>query len=130
MSSLDRWHGEDLDSPTLEPDIQAALSTVIDPCSAATGAPLSLIHMGLVRRAERTGAGVVEVELRLTSPICWNAAPMMQAVQEALQQLPDVSDVRCTADHGFEWTPAHMTGTAKRRLQLIRPTHQRSTRPN
>lgn len=128
MSDTAEWHGADLDAPVLSEDIAAALSTVIDPCSAATGAPLSLLEMGLIRRAERVGPATVEVELRLTSPICWNAAPMMQAIEDALRELPDVTEVRCTADHGLEWMPSHMTTPAITRLQLIRPTRHRATK--
>jgi metal-sulfur cluster biosynthetic enzyme len=126
MNEGERWHAADLDVPELAADISAALATVIDPCSAATGAPLSLLDMGLIRRAERVGVGVVKVELRLTSPICWNAAPMMQAIEDALLQLSDVDEVRTTADHGLEWNPGHMSSSAKTRLQLIRPTQQRA----
>lgn len=119
------WRRTGLDGPEIDDDIATALRTVIDPCSAATGVPLNLLDMGLVRRAERLGARV-EVDLRLTAPICWNAAPMMDAVQQAVGCVPGVETVVCTADHGSEWTPAHMSAIAKRRLQLIRPVQGRS----
>lgn len=119
-----QWRGADLDVPVIDDDIAAALRTVIDPCSAATGAPLSLLEMGLVRRVERNGSHVV-VDLRLTSPICWNAAPMREAVERAVAELPDVDSVVCNADHGMDWTPANMTSDAKRRLQVIRPVPAR-----
>lgn len=119
------WRQTGLDAPAVDGDIAAALRTVIDPCSAATGAPLNLLDMGLVRRAERVG-NHVEVELRLTAPICWNAAPMMEAVEQAVGRVSGVEKVTCTADHGMEWTPAHMTAGAKERLQLIRPVQGRS----
>jgi metal-sulfur cluster biosynthetic enzyme len=118
------WRGADLDAPVIDDDIAAALHTVIDPCSAATGAPLNLLEMGLVRRVERNGSRVV-VDLRLTSPICWNAAPMREAVERAVGALPDVDSVVCNADHGLDWTPANMTSAAKQRLQLIRPVQAR-----
>ncbi|WP_433755726.1 metal-sulfur cluster assembly factor [Nocardia sp. CA-135398] len=118
------WRRTGVDAPAIDDDISAALRTVIDPCSAATGSPLNLLDMGLVRRAERIGSRV-EVELRLTAPICWNAAPMMEAVEQAVSRIPDVDSVACTVDHGMEWTPANMTAEAKRRLQLIRPVQAR-----
>lgn len=114
----------DHDAPMFAPDLVRALSSVIDPCSAATGAPLSLLEMGLVKRAERIGDRV-EVDLRLTAPICWNAAPMMEAVERAVQQACGVTTVVCTADHGLEWTPADMTSAARTRLQLLRPVPHR-----
>lgn len=108
----------------LEPDLTAALETVIDPCSAATGVPLSVLDMGLVKRAERIGDRV-EVDVRLTAPICWNAAPMMDAIEQAVKRTCGVDAVVCTADHGLDWTPGHMSPAATRRLQLIRPVPQR-----
>lgn len=102
-----------------------ALRTVIDPCSAATGIPLSLVDMGLIERASRSDS-VATVHLRLTSPICWNAAPMMQAIRETLLRTPGITEVECTADHGLEWTPGHMLTSAHRRLQVARPVAQRN----
>jgi metal-sulfur cluster biosynthetic enzyme len=116
----------DLDgfSASLPPDVRRALSSVIDPCSAATGAPLSLLEMGLIKRAEKVDDRV-EVDLKLTAPICWNAAPMMEAIEQAVRRECSVDIVVCVADHGLDWTPADMTPSAHKRLQLLRPVPQR-----
>jgi len=111
-------------SASLTPDLQRALSSVIDPCSAATGAPLTLLEMGLIKRAEKVG-DQIEVDLKLTAPICWNAAPMMEAIEQAVRRECGVTTVVCTADHGLEWTPADMTRSAHTKLQLLRPVPQR-----
>ncbi|MBZ3900389.1 metal-sulfur cluster assembly factor [Streptomyces griseiscabiei] len=112
----------------IDPDIAAALRTVVDPCSAATGAPLNLLDMGLVKRAERVGDRV-EVELRLTSPICWNAAPMAEAVEQAVARVAGVRRVTCTADHGLEWTPDMVSAEGQARLRRLRPVPSPPQRP-
>lgn len=108
----------------IDADVAEALRTVVDPCSAATGAPLNLLDMGLVRRAERVDDRV-EVELRLTSPICWNAAPMIEAVEQAVSRIAGVRRVTCTADHGLEWMPDMITAEGKARLRRLRPVPSR-----
>lgn len=125
MSDLATAHPVPDESFTsLSPELRRALSSVIDPCSAATGAPLSLLEMGLVKRAERVDDRV-EVDLKLTAPICWNAAPMMEAVEQAVRRECGVETVVCTADHGLDWTPADMTSSARTKLQLLRPVPRR-----
>lgn len=112
-------------APVLAGDLAAALATVVDPCSVATGVPLNIVEMGLVRRAERF-ADRVEVDLRLTAPVCLYAAPMMEAVEQAVKHGCGVSTVVCTADHGLEWMPSDISVDARTRLQLLRPVPQRA----
>ena len=53
-------------------EVVASLREIVDPCSAATGVPVSIVDMGLVRHVEIDG-DEVRVELRLTSPLCHQA---------------------------------------------------------
>lgn len=60
-----------MQAPTVElrDDIRACLREIKGPCSVATGHPLHLEEMGLVRSVEGdTGASRAIIDLRLTSP--------------------------------------------------------------
>lgn len=50
-------------------EVMFRLQGVIDPCSAATRAPLSIVEMGMIENVE-ISSGDVLVELRMTSPFC------------------------------------------------------------
>ena len=113
----------------IDPDLIAPLRTVIDPCSAATGVPLNLLDMGLIGRARRV-VDEVDIDLQLTSPICWNAAPMMEAIELAIKAAhPDITSVRIHADHGLTWTPDRITPGARQLLQARRPVSARGPQP-
>ena len=96
-------------------DLISRLHEIIDPCSAATKVPLSIVEMGMVENVELASGNVV-VALRMTSPLC-HALPYFQMeVERVLASLPGISDVTCTFDHGANWQPEHMTSSAQRKL--------------
>jgi metal-sulfur cluster biosynthetic enzyme len=106
--------------------VRQALENVVDPCAIATGVPISLADMGLIKELSRSG-GEVTLVLRLTSPICWQAANIMSAVERAVMTVPGVRSVNCTLDPGVEWMPSMMSAGARERLRRIRPLHKEST---
>ena len=57
-------------------DVISRLHEIIDPCSAATKVPLSIVEMGMVENVELASGNVV-VALRMTSPLC-HALPYFQ----------------------------------------------------
>ena len=96
-------------------DVMSRLQQVIDPCSAATKVPLSIVEMGMVENVEFASGNVV-VALRMTSPLC-HALPYFQMeVERVLADIPGIGGVTCTFDHGGNWQPDHMTGGAQRKL--------------
>jgi metal-sulfur cluster biosynthetic enzyme len=103
-----------------EATVRQALESVVDPCSIATGVPISLADMGLIKDL-RWLSGEVEVVLQLTSPICWQAANIIDAVERAVMTVPGARSVKCTLDPGYEWTPKMMSAEARERLRRIRP---------
>jgi metal-sulfur cluster biosynthetic enzyme len=109
-----------------EEAVRHALENVVDPCSIATGVPISLADMGLIKELNWSG-GEVTLVLRLTSPICWQAANIMSAVERAVTTVPGVRSVNCTLDPGTEWMPSMMSAGARERLRRIRPLHKEST---
>jgi metal-sulfur cluster biosynthetic enzyme len=96
-------------------DVMSRLRQIVDPCSAATRVPLSIVEMGMVQNVE-LASGNVAIALRMTSPLC-HALPYFQMeVERVLASLPGISDVTCTFDHGANWQPEHMTSSAQRKL--------------
>jgi metal-sulfur cluster biosynthetic enzyme len=105
------------------PDLQsihAALGGIVDPCSIATGVPISLVDMGMVKEVV-DDRGAVCVTLRLTSPICWQAANIVAMVEEKVGAIPDVASVQCRFDAASEWMPDMMSRDAQARLRRLRP---------
>jgi len=96
-------------------DVISRLHEVIDPCSAATTVPLSIVEMGMVQNVELASGNVV-VALRMTSPLC-HALPYFQMeVERVLAGIPGIGGVKCTFDHGGNWQPDNMTVSAQRKL--------------
>jgi len=107
-------------------DVRDALAGVVDPCSIATGVPLTLAEMGMVTDIAVDG-GRVAVTLVLTSPVCWQAGNIIQAVEASVSGLPRVTAVRCTVDHDAGWLPGQMDPRARRRLRSARPVPDPAT---
>jgi metal-sulfur cluster biosynthetic enzyme len=96
-------------------DVMARLQQIVDPCSAATQVPLSIVEMGMVQNVE-FASGNVAVALRMTSPLC-HALPYFQMeVERVLVGIPGIDGVKCTFDHGGNWQPDNMTVAAQRKL--------------
>jgi len=96
-------------------DVILRLHEVIDPCSAATRVPLSIVEMGMIESVEIVSRNVV-VSLRMTSPLC-HAPPYFQMeVERVLAGITGVDGVKCTFDYGGNWQPDNMTLGANRKL--------------
>jgi metal-sulfur cluster biosynthetic enzyme len=102
-------------------DVDRALRSVVDPCSIATGVPISLPDMGLVQQVAVDDAGGVEITLCLTSPVCLQVVNIVEAVERNVGAVPGVSSARCRVDVTAQWMPDMMDAGARRRLRLIRP---------
>jgi metal-sulfur cluster biosynthetic enzyme len=108
-------------------EVRDALARIVDPCSIATGVPLTLFEMGMVEDIA-IDDGRVTVTLVLTSPVCWQAGNIIQAVETSVGGVPGVASVACTVNHSAEWLPEQMEPGARRRLRAARPVHQPVTR--
>ena len=97
-----------------------AMEGVVDPCSIATGVPINLIAMGLVKEVRREG-GHVYIALRLTSPICWQAANILSLIEEQVLRLDGVACVECEIDPYAVWSPDMIESTYRSRLRALRP---------
>jgi metal-sulfur cluster biosynthetic enzyme len=100
--------------------VRQALRGVVDPCSIATGAPITIEEMGLVQRIETNAAGEVLVELCLTSPFCFQAVNIVERIREVVGGI-GVTNVQVRIDYAAEWLPNMMSEKARARLRQVRP---------
>lgn len=105
--------------------IRARLDDVIDPCSAATGTPIGLDAMGLVKDVT-VADGHVNVAMRLTTPSCLMHGYFIDAIDSRLRGIDGVRSVNLTFDRGEEWEPRLMReDVLRRRDRLIRERFER-----
>ncbi|WPB89360.1 metal-sulfur cluster assembly factor [Streptomyces malaysiensis] len=100
--------------------VRAALRDVVDPCAIATGVPIDIVGMGLVRGVTADG-GTVTVTLQLTSPFCMQIGLMSDRIREVVGLLPGVNGVEVDVDHTAEWMPEDMESDARAALRRVRP---------
>lgn len=105
---------------TFDPELEEALRSIVDPCSIATGVPISLIDMGLILEAERTGS-TARVVLQLTSPICMQIGIMEAKIREKFSAIDGVEHVQVHIDHAAEWMPSMMSEQSQIELRRRRP---------
>jgi metal-sulfur cluster biosynthetic enzyme len=101
-----------------------ALEQVVDPCSIATGVPIGLASMGLIEDVRCEG-GQVHIVLRLTSPICWQAANILRQSEAKIGQLEGVVSVNCEIDAAAEWSMELINPVYLGRLRALRPHAKR-----
>lgn len=104
--------------------VRGAIRRVVDPCSIATGAPIDLIDMGLLQTVAIERDRVL-VTLRLTSPWCWQAANIVEALERTVGEVPGVHRVDVEVDAEAEWSPEMMASSAQARLRRLRPVSPR-----
>jgi metal-sulfur cluster biosynthetic enzyme len=96
-------------------EVLSRLHQIIDPCSAATNVPLSIVEMGMIEHVE-VSSGNVAIALRMTSPLC-HALPYFQMeVERVLAGISGMGEVKCTFDDGANWQPDNMVANARRKL--------------
>jgi metal-sulfur cluster biosynthetic enzyme len=101
-------------------EVQAAVATVVDPCSIATGVPINLVEMGMLLEVALEGDAAT-VTLCVTSPVCWQAMNIVDAVQHAVERIDGIERATCQIDAAAEWMPEMMDDRAQTRLRRMRP---------
>lgn len=105
---------------SLREAILSALDEIKDPCSVASGAPLGLVEMGLIKQLDISDTGEVHIGLCLTAPFCHMIAFFQKETTARIGALPGVTQVTLKPDNGLDWTPARMSAAAQeRRRQLL-----------
>ncbi len=103
--------------------ILESLNSIIDPCSAAMGAPSGLVDMGMVETVLVTpcAAGFdILVELLMTEAGCLMSVPFRVTAEEAIADLPGVNSVAVRITTSTDWTEERMTDSLRLRLSTLR----------
>ena len=103
--------------------VAAVLNSVVDPCSAAAGAPAGLLEMGLVKDVEvavEGGRAHVEVVLRLTHPSCLMGPLFVESAEQGLLALPGVESAKVSLAADYSWTEEAMSEEYRARLAALR----------
>lgn len=100
--------------------VREALHRVVDPCSIATGVPVSIVDMGLVLYVAVEGS-TARVDLCLTSPICLQITNILAKLDEVVMEVPGIDRVDCKVDAAYEWMPSMMAASSQRDLRAARP---------
>ena len=103
--------------PELERAIRTALDAIKDPCSLASGSPMGIAEMGLVKEVAISPEGDVAVALRLTSPFCHMIGFFKKEVIRIVSDMPGVRHVTMSADEGLDWSPREIAPAALARRE-------------
>lgn len=99
--------------------VRSTLNEIVDPCSAAAGAPAGLDDMGLVRSVEiaETASGVsVKVKIGVTEPGCFMIYPFAKEARKRLDEIAAIDVVEVDLDNGHDWMPTDMSERYRRQL--------------
>jgi len=99
------------DVSALETQVRDALRTVYDP-----EIPINVYELGLIYELQVEPTGQVCVKMTLTAPSCPEAQFIPGRVEQAIREVPGVSDAKVELVWEPPWTPARMSEAA--RLQL------------
>jgi metal-sulfur cluster biosynthetic enzyme len=106
--------------------VKAALEGVVDPCSVASGAPLSVIDMGLVLGWKVDENDDLVVRIDTTSPGCLMAGHFVADGERRLRQIPGLRSATVVVQPSGEWTSQRISAhgnevlSARRMLALLR----------
>jgi FeS assembly SUF system protein len=112
----DRVKQELLDDgdPALRAEVLEALKTVRDP-----EIPVNLVDLGLIYKLTLTQAGIVDIEMTLTTPACPVAGSLPAQVQNIVSLVPGVNVVLVRLVWDPPWTKDRMTEEAQLELGLM-----------
>jgi FeS assembly SUF system protein len=105
--------GETLPKVTEEGVIDA-LKTVFDP-----EIPVDIYELGLVYAIEIGDDGAVKVEMTLTTPSCPSAQELPGAAEEAVRQVPGVTNVTVEVVWDPPWDQSRMSEDARLALNMF-----------
>lgn len=98
----------------LEADIRHALRSVYDP-----EIPVNVFDLGLIYKIDVDGEGAVTIDMTLTAPNCPIADQVVEMVQEAVRDVPGVTEAKVNLVFEPEWTKEMMSEEAMLELGLL-----------
>ncbi len=103
----------------LRNQILVKLDEIKDPCSVASGTPLGLVEMGLIKQLDISDEGQVAIQLCLTAPFCHMIAFFQKETAKRVGSIAGVSSVSLTPDNGLDWSPSRMSAPARKRREKM-----------
>ena len=96
-----------------EEQVIEALKTVFDP-----EIPVDIFELGLVYAIELDDAGAVKVEMTLTTPSCPSAQELPSMAEEAIRQVPGVTECKVEVVWDPPWDQSRMSEDARLALNM------------
>jgi len=93
--------------------IIAALKTVYDP-----EIPVDIYELGLIYKVDVADNRDVTVDMTLTAPSCPVAGEMPNMVKSALENIPNLGEIKVNMTFDPPWTPERMSEEAKLELNM------------
>lgn len=105
---------QQISGDTTEERVISAIRTVYDPEIS-----VNLYDLGLIYDIDITADGSVDIRMTLTAPACPVAGILPQQVQQAVEQVAEISDARVELVWDPPWSQDCMTEEAKLELGLL-----------
>ncbi len=115
ITAADRAAAASTGNPRRVREVLDKLQLIVDPCSAASVAPMSIVEMGLIRAIVLDHAGRVGIFMRLTSPGCLMMAYMAREADRFVGELDWAAEVTMHPDDGLDWDPTLIDPVAQQR---------------
>ncbi|MEI6044053.1 MAG: metal-sulfur cluster assembly factor [Chloroflexota bacterium] len=96
-----------------EAEVREALKTVYDPEIG-----INIVDLGLIYDVEVQEAGLVDINMTLTTPGCPLSHVIGEQVREALEGMPGITDVKLNLVWTPSWNPTMMSEDAKMELGM------------
>jgi metal-sulfur cluster biosynthetic enzyme len=84
---------------------------------------MGIEEMGLIKSMALDADGHLHIAMRLTAPLCHNVGYFDVEIKRRLAELPGVSAVSVSLDHGLEWTPELISADAQERRRRTLQLH-------
>ena len=122
QENIEAWKPEDnlnaqINNPKEEIDENAiidAVSTIYDP-----EIPVNVYDLGLIYAIDLHDDGKVQVEMTLTAPNCPSAQELPVMVQQAIEKVKGVTEVKVQIVWDPPWDPSRMSDEARLTLNMF-----------
>ncbi|MGH7815943.1 MAG: SUF system Fe-S cluster assembly protein [Candidatus Binatia bacterium] len=105
---------ESINETIIEAQVIEALRTCFDP-----EIPVNIYEMGLIYEVKVDGAGVVAVQMTLTSPHCPAAQSIPAEVEGKIRAIDGVTDVKIDIVWEPPWDASKMSEAARLQLGML-----------
>ncbi len=122
QENIETWKPEDNSNPQInnpkeeidENAIIDAVSTIYDP-----EIPVNVYDLGLIYAIDLHDDGKVQVEMTLTAPNCPSAQELPVMVQQAIEKVKGVTEVKVEIVWDPPWDPSRMSDEARLTLNMF-----------